>query len=127
MAIRAGNFVDVMIVAVPAKARVRGVAIHAEAVLGVDRCGRTLSEDGARSGTLFATPYPSGMIAGWSMAGFALQLAVTEWPVRISRVCMCTLEQDKDRIIFVTRQASVRALATVVGFLTDSGAGGQDT
>jgi hypothetical protein len=41
VAIRAGYFVDVMIVAVPAKARVRCVAIHAEAILRNDRCRRT--------------------------------------------------------------------------------------
>jgi len=127
VAIRARDFVDVMVVAVPAESRIRSMAIHTLTVLGVDWRRGVLAEYGARGGALFATPYPSGMIAGWSMAGFALQLAVSERPVRISRVCMCTLEQDKDRIIFVTRKASVRALATVVGFLTDSGAGGQDT
>jgi len=125
VAVGAGDFVDVVVVAVPAKARIRGVAIHAEAVPGVDRCGRALAENGARSGTLLAAANSPGVIAGRTVAGFALQLAVTEWPVRVCRIGVCTLEQNKDRIIFVTRQASVRALATEIRILAASRAGRQ--
>ena len=102
MAIGASDFVDVVVVTVPAKARIRGVAIHAEAVLGVDWCGRVFSEDGARCGAFLAAAYSSGMIAGWAVAGFALQLAMTERPVRVCRIGVCTLEQNKDRVFLVT-------------------------
>jgi len=126
VAVGAGNLVDVMIVAVPAKARIRSVAIHAEAVPGVDRCGRTLSEDGARSGALLTAAYSPGVIAGRSMAGLALQLAVSERPVRVCRVCMCTLEYREDYIFLVTLEAGICALAAVIRVLTGSGAGGQE-
>jgi len=128
MAIGAGNFVDVVVVAVPAKARICCVTIHAESVLGVDRCRRVLAEDSAGSGAFLAAAYPPGMIPGWSVAGFALQLAVTERSVRVRRVGVRSFKQDKDRIVLVTREAGICAFATEVGvLLTTSWAGGQDT
>ena len=128
MAIGAGNFVDVVVVAVPAKAGICCVTIHAESVLGVDRCRRVLAEDSAGSGAFLAAAHASGMIAGWSVAGFALQLAMTERSVRVGRVGVRPFEQNKDRIVLVTRQAGICSFATEVGtVLTASRARGQDT
>ena len=70
--VRASDLVDVMIVAVPAESCVRRMAIHAEPILGINRGWRVRAEDGARRGPLLASSYTSGMIAGWSMAGFTL-------------------------------------------------------
>ena len=100
----ASDLVDVMIVAVPAESCVRRMAIHAHTVLGIDRSRGVRSEHGTRKGALFAAPYPSCMIARWSVAGFTLQLAMTKRPVRIIRVRMCTLEHREDDIFLVTRE-----------------------
>ena len=61
------------------------------------------------------------------MTGFALQLAVSERPVRVGRIGMSALEQNEDRIILMAGEATISALPAVVGVLTGSGTGGQDT
>ena len=102
VAISAGDFVHVMIVAVPAKARVGRVAIKAEVILSVDRRCGVRAEYGIGRGALLAASYASCMISGRPVTGFTLQLAVTEWSVRVSRICVCTFEQREDRFFLVT-------------------------
>jgi hypothetical protein len=127
MAIRARDIVEVMIVAVPAKARVRRVAIHAETVLGVDRRRRVRSEDRAWRRPVLSTAYSPGMISRWAVAGFALQLAMTERSVRVCWIGVRTLEQNEDSVLLMAREAAIGALAAVFRVLTASGAGSQET
>ena len=127
MAIRAGNLVDVMVITVPAKSRVRGMAVHTQAVLGINRCRRSCSEYGPWGGAFIAPANASGMIAGRAVASFALQLAVSERPVRVGRIGMSAFEQNEDGIILMAGEATISALPAVVGVLAGSGTGGQDT
>jgi hypothetical protein len=126
VAISAGDFVKVMIVAVPTEASIRGVTIQAEAVLNIDRCRGAWAKHSIRCRALLATPYACGVIARRPVTSFALQLAVTKRSVRVSRICVCTFEQREDRFFLVTGQAGICAFATVAGILTVSRAGGQE-
>ena len=101
------------------------MAIQAESILQVDRCSGVSAEYGIGRRALLATPYAFGMIPRRPVTSFALQLAVTEWSVRVSRICMWSLEQHEYRFFLVTREAGICALTAVAGILTISLAGGQ--
>ena len=88
VAICARYIVAVMLVAVPAEARVCCVAIQAETVLQVDRRSGAKTEYGIGRRALLTTPHTFGVISGWPMTGFALQLTVTKRSVRVSWIRM---------------------------------------
>lgn len=126
VAICARDLIDVVVVAVPAESCIGCMAIHALSILGVDRRRRVLPENGTGSGAFLAAAHSSGMVARGAMTGFALQLAMAEWSIRIRRVRVSPLEDRKDRIFLVTGEAAVCALAAELGFLTVSRADDQE-
>ena len=126
VAICARDLVDVVVVAVPAKTRIGRVAVHAQGILGIDRRRRVLPENSTGSGAFLAAPNSACMVSRRAMTGFALKLAVAEWSIRIGRVRVSPLEDRKDRIFLVAGEATVCALAAVLGILTVSGADDQE-
>ena len=126
VAICARNIVTVMLVAVPAEARIGCVAIQAETILQVDRRSGVRAEYGIGRRALLATPHAFCVISRRSVTGFALQLTVTEGSVRVSWVRMWSLENCEDRFFLVARETGICALTAVAGLLAVSGAGGQE-
>ena len=102
VAIRASNIVAVMLVAVPAEARIGRVAIQTKAVLSINGCRGFRTENGVGSGPFLAAPYACGVLSRWSVTSFALQLAVTERSAWVSRVRMWSLENREDGFFLVT-------------------------
>ncbi len=122
----ARDLIDVVVVAVPAETCIGRVTVHAPGILGVDRRRRVLPENGTGSGAFLTAAHASGMIAGRPVTGLALQLAMAEGSIRIRWIRVSSLEHRKSRILFVAGEATVRALAAVLGFLTVSGADDQE-
>jgi len=126
MAVCACKIIEIVFIPVPAKAGIGGMAIDAQTVLNVDRCRRTGAENRAGRSAFLAATNATGVITGRAVAGLALQLAVTEGAVWISRIGVCTAKYGQHRLIVVASQTGVCALAAVGSFLTNSGADGQD-
>lgn len=126
VAICARDLIDVVVVAVPAKTRIGRMAIDALSILGVDRSRRVLPENSTRSGAFLAAPNSACMVSRRAMTGFALQLAVAKGSIRIGRVRVSALEDRKDRIFLMAGEATVCALAAVLGILTVSRADDQE-
>jgi len=96
MAVRTRDIVHVVVITVPAEAGVRLVTIQAQAILYIDWCRGARAEYSPGRRALLPAPHPSRVIARWAVACLALQLPVTEWSVRISRVGMSAPEQRED-------------------------------
>ena len=126
VAICARYLIDVVVVAVPAETRIRCMAIDALGILGVDRSRRVLPENSTRSGPFLTAANSACMVARGAMTGFALQLSVPKGSIRIGRVRVSPLEDRKDRIFLVAGEATVCALAAVLGILTVSRADDQE-
>lgn len=126
VAVRACDFVAVMVVAMPAEASIRCMAIQTEAVLIVYGRYGVGTKDGVGSRAFLTAPYACGVLSRRSMAGFALQLTVAEWPIWVVGVRMRAFEQGENQLFLMTGETAIGTLATVVGILTGSGAGGQD-
>jgi hypothetical protein len=125
VAIHAGDLVDRVLAGVPAETDTAVVTLEALAVLFLDG-GRTAEvKEGYRRAFLSA-PHAAGVIAAGPVAGLALQLAVAERAPRVRRHSVLGTEDREYRLVFVTRQAGIRAFAAVVGpLLAVSGADGQ--
>jgi hypothetical protein len=126
VAVGAGQVIEIVFVAVPAKSRVGLVTVHAHTVLHADGRGSIGTKNRAWGRTFLAAPYAPCVIAGRAMAGFTLQLAVAEWTVRVRRIGMCATEKRERGVVLMTGQTGVRTLATVGFFLANSGAAGQE-
>lgn len=102
MAVGARDVIHVVVVAVPAKAGVSLMTIQAEVVLYSDRRRNGRAEVGTGWRAFLATTYAAGVVARRTVAGLTLQLAVTEWTVRVRRHGMCAAEQCEGAVVFVT-------------------------
>jgi len=118
-------FIHIVVIAMPAEAGVRRMTIQARAVLNLDRGRRIRAEIDSRGRPFLAATNTTRVIAGRPVARFALQLAVAERAVRVSRIGVRTAEQSEGRIFLVAGKAGVGALATVASLLTVSRADGQ--
>ncbi len=125
MAIGAGDVIHIMIIAMPAEAGVTVVATDARTILVVYRRRRARSEIDRNWWALLAASNPASMIATGSMAGLALQLAVTERTIRIRWVGMRAAKQGEGGVFLVAGETGISSFAAVVGLLTVSSADGQ--
>lgn len=113
MTIGTGDRVVVMRAAVPGEARVCLVAFRAISILVRDRRRRVKTESDDRRSFL-ASSNPSGMIAGRSMAGFTLQLAMPEGGIGILRHSVLGAKDCQDDLLIMTLETRIGTLAAVV-------------
>jgi hypothetical protein len=106
------DFIVIMRAPVPGEPGICRMTSEAHIVLRRDACGRVGGEANNR-GPLLSAPYPAGMHSTGTMAGFTLQLSLTEWAARISRRPMFCPEYGKDRLIAMTGEAGIRAAPAV--------------
>ena len=92
VAICARNFIGIVIIAMPAESCVVRVAIDTEAVLHTDWRRGIRTEQHIGGGSFLAALDTTGVIARRAVAGLALQLTVSEWSVRVSRVAVRALK-----------------------------------
>jgi hypothetical protein len=85
---------------------------EAHTVLRLDTVGRVGGETNNRR-TLLSTPDPAGMRSTGTVAGFTLQLTLTERAARISRHAVFCPEYGKDRLITMTGEAGICAAPAV--------------
>jgi hypothetical protein len=113
VAIGAGNCVVVMPAAVPGESGIGEVTIDAISVLLRNGGARVRTEHDSRRPFLTSS-YATGMITARPVAGFALQLAVTERGGRITWHSMFGAEYCQGCLVVVTLKTGIGALATVV-------------
>ena len=89
------DFIVVMWAAVPCESDIGRMTFEAHTVLRLDACSRVGSETNDR----LTTAAPADMQPTRTVAGFALQLPVTEGAARIRRHGVLCLEYGKDRLI----------------------------
>lgn len=107
------DFIVVMRAAVPGEADIGFMTAEAHSVLYVDACRRVGGETYDRL-SLLSAPDPAGMHATGTVAGFTLQLALTERTARICRHRVFRLEYADDCLITdVTGEAGIRAAAAI--------------
>lgn len=116
VAISTGDGVGIMSAAVPGKARLRQVAIHAVGVLFGDWRSGVGSEYHNRW-TFLAATNASGMITAGAVAGFALQLTVTERGVGITGDSVLGAKDCQGCLIVVALEAGVSAFLAVLRWL----------
>jgi hypothetical protein len=120
MAAGTADLIVVMRAPVPRESGIGFMTSEAHAVLRLDACNRVGGETNNRLSLLSASD-PAGMHATGTVAGFTLQLPVTEWAAWISRHRMFCLEYCKDCLIaHMTGEASISA-APAVGPQTGAG------
>jgi hypothetical protein len=101
MAVRTRYRIVVVTAAVPGETGVILMTFGAITVLFRDRRHCTETKlDGWRA--FRATSHTTSVIATWPMAGFALQLTVAEWRIRIARRTMLASEYRKNHLVLMT-------------------------
>jgi len=106
------DFIVVMRATVPGEPDISFMASEAHTVLRLDACGRVGGETNNRW-PLPSAPDPAGMRSTGTVAGFTLQLTLTERAARISRRAMFCPEYGKDRLITMTGEAGISAASAV--------------
>jgi hypothetical protein len=110
MAAGTADLIVVMWAPVPRKSDIGFVTFEAHAVLRLDACRRVGSETDDR----LSTAAPADMQATRTVAGFTLQLSVTEGAAWIRRHCVLRLEYGKDYLIaHMTGEAVISAASTI--------------
>ena len=114
MTIGTSDFFLVMRTAMPAETQVILVTCSTEFILFKDRYNAVDSKccDRRPIGT---APYPTRMLATGTVAGFALQLVVSEWRARILTYRMLAPKHGECRLIVVAGETGISTLATVRG------------
>jgi hypothetical protein len=125
MAVGAGDVIHIMIIAVPAKARIGCMTIQAKAILNIDRCAAALAKNRAWRRPLLAATNATRVITRGTVTGLALQLAVAEWTIGIRRYRVRTAEECENRLLLMAGETTIGSLTAVVGLLTVSSADGQ--
>ena len=113
VAVGAGDSVVVVSAAVPGETGIGQMAVDAVGVLLGNRRARVGAET-YHWRSFLAAPYAPRVITTRSVAGFALQLTVTERGVRIGGHCVLAAKYGEDRLIVMALKAGVRALLAVV-------------
>ncbi len=106
------DFVIFVRAAVPREPGIGCMTSEARLILRGDACGRVGGETDNRR-PLLSAPDPAGVHATGSVAGFALQLALTEWAAWISRHRMLCLKYGMDCLISMTGEAGICATSAV--------------
>jgi hypothetical protein len=88
------------------------MAIHAEFVLYRDR-GSGICAKTDRRRAFFASANSASMITAGSVTGFALQLPMPEWTVRIARHSVFRTEYGQRHLVVVTGKTGVGAFSAV--------------
>ena len=101
------------------------MAVKADGVLVNNRRRRVGAEIDRDRRPFLATPHAASVLAARAVAGLALQLAMAKRSIGIGGYGMGTAEKRESGLLFVARQAGVRALATVFSLLATGGAGSQ--
>ena len=120
MTVGAANLVTRVRPVVPANTHAVLVAFQAHAVCSGYIAARRRVEIRHRRSFLSASDTP-GMRITRTVAGLALQLAMTERSVFVRRDRVSRLENRKRHRVFVTRQAGIGTFAAVVAILTVGG------
>jgi hypothetical protein len=113
VAICTGNGAVVMRAAVPRKTRVAKMALDAVRILVRDR-GRGVRSECRDRWPFLPTPYATRVITAGAVAGFALQLSITEGGVRIIRDGMLRAKHCQDSLIVMTLETCVCAFLAVI-------------
>jgi hypothetical protein len=100
------DFVVVVRATVPRESNIGCMTFEAHTVLRLDACDRVGGETNDR----FTAAAPADMQATRTVAGFTLQLPVTERAARIRRHCVLCLKYGKDYLIaLMTGEAHISA------------------
>jgi hypothetical protein len=111
MAAGTADLIVVMWAPVPRKSDIGFVTFEAHTVLRLDACRRVGSETDDR----LSTAAPADMQATRTVAGFTLQLPVTEGAAWIRRHCVLRLEYGKDYLIAHMTGEAVISAASAIG------------
>lgn len=112
MAVRTRYGIFVVTAAVPGETGVVLMTPRAKTVLLRDRRHRPRTKLDHRR-TFLTASYTARMIATRAVAGFALQLAVAERRIRITRHAVLAAEHRKNHLVLMTSETGVRALAAI--------------
>ncbi len=111
MAAGTADLIVVMWAPVPRKSAIGFMTFEAHTVLGLDACNRVGSETNDR----LSAATPADMQATRTVAGFTLQLPLTEGAAWIRRHCVLRLEYGKDYLITHMTGEAVISAASAVG------------
>ncbi len=112
VAVGTGNFVNVVRPAMPSETDLTVVAVEAHGILYAD-AGFVVRPKRHDGWPLFSTPHPGRMLSTGSVAGFALQLAMSERAAGIRGHSMPGLKYGERHRIVMAGDTGIGALQAV--------------